>query len=250
MAVRLGLVGGGWISRHPSRGPRAAGADQARRCRLADGRDRGRGHVPLGRHALRRPRHDARQGQARGRLRGRAAIPGGGDRRAAGRGRDPVPDREAARGQRCGWAGPAGGRDREIRTHRRRRLPPPRARHPDRGPGMARRFAARSSSSPAGSTATPGPAWWSRAEQGGGQVIEQATHLYDLARLPGGRGDGGRGGVDDGRPDLAARLERGRQHRGGPPLRERRRSGRSPTRAGWRRRRSRSSSCRKGSSRP
>ncbi len=30
---------------------------------------------------------------------------------------------------------------------------------------------------------TPRPAWWSRAEQGGGQVIEQATHLYDLARL-------------------------------------------------------------------
>ena len=30
--------------------------------------------------------------------------------------------------------------------------------------------------------ATPAPAWWSRAEQGGGQVIEQATHLYDLAR--------------------------------------------------------------------
>jgi myo-inositol 2-dehydrogenase/D-chiro-inositol 1-dehydrogenase len=30
--------------------------------------------------------------------------------------------------------------------------------------------------------ATPGPAWWSRADQGGGQVIEQATHLYDLAR--------------------------------------------------------------------
>ena len=30
--------------------------------------------------------------------------------------------------------------------------------------------------------ATPGPMWWSRAEQGGGQVIEQATHLYDLAR--------------------------------------------------------------------
>lgn len=29
---------------------------------------------------------------------------------------------------------------------------------------------------------TPGPAWWGKAEQGGGQVIEQATHLYDLAR--------------------------------------------------------------------
>jgi predicted dehydrogenase len=30
---------------------------------------------------------------------------------------------------------------------------------------------------------TPPPAWWGRADEGGGQVIEQATHLYDLARL-------------------------------------------------------------------
>lgn len=30
---------------------------------------------------------------------------------------------------------------------------------------------------------TPGPAWWRRERDGGGQVIEQATHLYDLARL-------------------------------------------------------------------
>ncbi len=29
---------------------------------------------------------------------------------------------------------------------------------------------------------TPGPAWWGRVNEGGGQVIEQATHLYDLAR--------------------------------------------------------------------
>jgi predicted dehydrogenase len=29
---------------------------------------------------------------------------------------------------------------------------------------------------------TPGPAWWKLADQGGGQVVEQATHLYDLAR--------------------------------------------------------------------
>lgn len=29
---------------------------------------------------------------------------------------------------------------------------------------------------------TPGPAWWGRTDEGGGQVIEQATHLYDLAR--------------------------------------------------------------------
>ena len=30
---------------------------------------------------------------------------------------------------------------------------------------------------------TPTPAWWGRAAEGGGQVIEQATHLYDIARL-------------------------------------------------------------------
>jgi myo-inositol 2-dehydrogenase / D-chiro-inositol 1-dehydrogenase len=29
---------------------------------------------------------------------------------------------------------------------------------------------------------TPAPSWWRRFDQGGGQVIEQATHLYDLAR--------------------------------------------------------------------
>jgi predicted dehydrogenase len=29
---------------------------------------------------------------------------------------------------------------------------------------------------------TPAPAWWHRVEEGGGQVIEQATHLYDLGR--------------------------------------------------------------------
>jgi myo-inositol 2-dehydrogenase / D-chiro-inositol 1-dehydrogenase len=30
---------------------------------------------------------------------------------------------------------------------------------------------------------TPAPAWWRRVDQGGGQVVEQATHLYDLGRL-------------------------------------------------------------------
>jgi predicted dehydrogenase len=30
---------------------------------------------------------------------------------------------------------------------------------------------------------TPPPAWWRAEPTGGGQVIEQATHLYDLARL-------------------------------------------------------------------
>ncbi len=30
---------------------------------------------------------------------------------------------------------------------------------------------------------TPPPAWWRGEETGGGQVVEQATHFYDLARL-------------------------------------------------------------------
>ena len=29
---------------------------------------------------------------------------------------------------------------------------------------------------------TPPPTWWHRADQGGGQVVEQATHLFDMAR--------------------------------------------------------------------
>jgi myo-inositol 2-dehydrogenase/D-chiro-inositol 1-dehydrogenase len=36
---------------------------------------------------------------------------------------------------------------------------------------------------------TPGPAWWGRRDEGGGQVIEQATHLYDLARWIMGEAD-------------------------------------------------------------
>jgi predicted dehydrogenase len=30
---------------------------------------------------------------------------------------------------------------------------------------------------------TPPPPWWRRVDQSGGQVVEQATHLFDLARL-------------------------------------------------------------------
>jgi predicted dehydrogenase len=30
---------------------------------------------------------------------------------------------------------------------------------------------------------TPDAPWWGRGDQGGGQVVEQATHLYDLGRL-------------------------------------------------------------------
>jgi myo-inositol 2-dehydrogenase/D-chiro-inositol 1-dehydrogenase len=35
---------------------------------------------------------------------------------------------------------------------------------------------------------TPAPRWWSRVDEGGGQVVEQATHLYDLARYLMGEG--------------------------------------------------------------
>ncbi|MGH2399430.1 MAG: Gfo/Idh/MocA family protein, partial [bacterium] len=37
--------------------------------------------------------------------------------------------------------------------------------------------------------APPPPAWWYRAATGGGQMLEQATHLIDLARLLVGEGD-------------------------------------------------------------
>ena len=30
---------------------------------------------------------------------------------------------------------------------------------------------------------TPSPSWWRRTAEGGGQVVEQATHLFDLARV-------------------------------------------------------------------
>jgi predicted dehydrogenase len=35
---------------------------------------------------------------------------------------------------------------------------------------------------------TPGPTWWRHVAESGGQVVEQATHLYDLARLLLGEG--------------------------------------------------------------
>lgn len=34
--------------------------------------------------------------------------------------------------------------------------------------------------------ATPGAPWWSRRDSSGGQLVEQTTHLFDLARLLGG----------------------------------------------------------------
>ncbi len=60
---------------------------------------------------------------------------------------------------------------------------------------------------------TPPPAWWSRVDEGGGQVVEQATHLYDLARFLVGEAEVvgaasvrrvGRGSGDRGVADAAA----------------------------------------------
>ena len=80
---------------------------------------------------------------------------------------------------------------------------------------------------------TPAPAWWRREVDGGGQVIEQATHLYDLARLLVGEAEvvgaaslhetprtppgDGRRGRERGGPALLHRRGRGiRQH--APPV--------------------------------
>ena len=70
--------------------------------------------------------------------------------------------------------------------------------------------------------ATPPPAWWGRAAEGGGQVIEQATHLYDLARfLMGEATVMGAASTRDPRLVAVGRRRR-RQHGRGPEVRARR----------------------------
>ena len=51
-------------------------------------------------------------------------------------------------------------------------------------PEVRRRFAARPPRMVVGRwlDSTPPPAWWGLVDEGGGQVVEQATHLYDLSR--------------------------------------------------------------------
>ncbi len=49
---------------------------------------------------------------------------------------------------------------------------------------------------------TPGPSWWQREDEGGGQVVEQATHQYDLVRAL--LGDGVVRAAASGRHDRAA----------------------------------------------
>ena len=94
-----------------------------------------------------------------------------------------------------GRADPAGGRDRAGRARRRRRLPPPRARHPDRGPRLARRVAAQARRRAlARFDAAPGVV-------GQGRAGWRAGHRTgDPPVRPGatadGRGDGGRCRLD------------------------------------------------------
>jgi predicted dehydrogenase len=48
---------------------------------------------------------------------------------------------------------------------------------------------------------TPSPAWWRDPNRGGGQVVEQATHLLDLARVLVGEGEVFSASVGAPRPD-------------------------------------------------
>ena len=71
----------------------------------------------------------------------------------------------------------------------------------------------------------PPPAWWTARAHSGGQVVEQPTHVLDLARLLVGE-------VHEvlapGRPHGRLPRRRGRRHRGPGPVRAPARSARSP----------------------
>ena len=93
---------------------------------------------------------------------------------------------------------------------------------------------------------TPGAPWWGRYAQGGGQVIEQATHLYDLARLFLGEGSViGAASTRDIFASHAASMSPTAARRSCGSLAGR--SGRSPIRGVCSRRRSRSNSSRTAS---
>ena len=70
---------------------------------------------------------------------------------------------------------------------------------------------------------TASPAWWGRTSEGGGQVVEEATDLYDLARTLVGEATVVGAALSAPPRQRDARGRRRRQHRGGPALRDRRR---------------------------
>ena len=77
---------------------------------------------------------------------------------------------------------------------------------------------------------TPGPDWWGRVDQGGGQVVEQATHLYDLARHLVGEAPSSVRRAPPSRPRHRPRGRRRRVDVGRPRGSPRVRSARSSTR--------------------
>ena len=115
MTLRLGLVGGGWISRLHLDALHRLGRTELIGVVAGSRATADEVTVAVGRHELRRPRPDARGGSPGRRLRRGAAASSGGRRGAARRPADPVPDREAALRHRRRRAG-APGRRRSSRT--------------------------------------------------------------------------------------------------------------------------------------
>ena len=90
-------------------------------------------------------------------------------------------------------------------------------------PELRERLAERPAQTVAGRwlDSTPAPAWWRRVDRGGGQVVEQATHLYDLGRHLVGEATVVGRGVRSRRAAGPGGRGRRRRHRGDPPVRDR-----------------------------
>ena len=248
VAVRLGLVGGGWISRLHLEALERLGRTELVGVVAGRARPPTRSTARWG--GTRYDDVDAMLTTAKPDVVYVAVPPhrAVADRRAAGRGPDPVPDREAAGRRRRGRPGPAGGRRSSEPARRRRRLPPAGARHHGRGPRAAGRPRRRSWSSRAGwirRRARPGGAG-RRGRRPGHRAGDPPVRPR---ALPGRRGDRRRGGLDPRPRCLAADGGRRRQHARRSSASRTGRSGRSPTRGGSPRPSSRSSSSRTGSSR-
>ena len=248
MTVRVGLVGGGWISRHHLEALERLGRTElvgvvAGRRTTSDAvaaRWGGRAYDDVD-AMLAGERPDVVVG-------GRAAAPVRGHRRTAGRGTRAVPDREAAGRRRRGWPGQAGGRDRRGGPGGRCRLPPEGARHHGRGsPPTGVRAGAAGRRPLAGFDARAGVVGpRGRRRRPGDRAGDPSLRPRAMARRGGGRR---RGGLDPRSRCLAADGGRRRQHARRSCASPAERSARSPTRGGSPRPSSRSSSSRTACSR-
>ena len=184
MTVRLGLVGGGWISRHHLEALERLGRTElvgvvAGRRETADAVDRALGRdepTTTSTGCSTRPHPTSSTWPCR--RTGPWPSASAWSQRGI-----PFLDREAARRRRCatarrGWptrsTGPASSSPSATTCARSTSWPRSASGSPPRPPRLVvARWLDR----------TPRPAWWGRVDEGGGQVVEQATHLYDLARL-------------------------------------------------------------------